>query len=63
MVPGPTTLVLSETGGPVNVAMTVVFEFSVTMHSVAGVPGKQPVDDVQPTNCALALGTAVRTTW
>jgi hypothetical protein len=42
--------------------VTVVFAFSVTMHRVTGVPGKQPLDDVQLTNCAPAFGTAVNET-
>ncbi len=62
MEPGPTALVESETCGPLNVALTVVLAFSVTIHSVAGVPGKHPLDDVQLTNVAPALGTEVRTT-
>jgi hypothetical protein len=62
MVAGPTARVESETCGPLNAAVTVVLAFSVTMHSVAGVPGKQPVDEAQHTNVAPALGTAVRIT-
>ena len=59
-MPGPTTFVLSETCGPLNVAVTVVFAFNVTRHSVVGVPGKQALVGAQPTNCAPALGLAVR---
>jgi hypothetical protein len=62
MVPGPTTFVASETCGPLNVAVTVVFAFRVTTHSVAGVPEAQGLDDVQLTNCAPAFGTAVSIT-
>jgi hypothetical protein len=62
MVPGPTTFVARETCGPLNVALTVVFAFSVTTHSVAGVPEAQGLDDVQLTNCAPAFGAAVRMT-
>jgi hypothetical protein len=46
----------------VNVAVTVVFEFSVTMHSVNGVSGRQALDGAHPTNCAPELGVAVRVT-
>ena len=62
IVPGPTTFVASETCGPVNVAVRVVFAFNVTVHCVAGVPEAQALDGVQPTNCAPELGLAVRTT-
>ena len=62
MVPGPTTFVARETCGPLNVAVTVVFAFSVMTHSVAGVPEAQGLDDVQLRNCAPAFGTAVRIT-
>ena len=62
MLPGPTTLVVSENCGELNVAVTVVFAFSVTRHSVAGVLGKHALDGAQLTNVAPVLGTAVRTT-
>src|SRR5579862_6319444 len=53
---------LSETCGPLKVAVTVVFAFIVTRHSVAGVLGKQLLEGDQLTNCAPVLGTALRTT-
>jgi len=36
LVPGPTALVESETCGPLNVAVAVVFALRVTIHSVGG---------------------------
>src|SRR5271154_3834987 len=62
MLPGPIALVVSENCCALNVAVTVVLAFKVTRHSVAGVLGKQPLDEVQLTNVAPVLGTAVSTT-
>jgi hypothetical protein len=46
----------------VNVAVIVVFAFSVTTHCENGVSGRQALDGAQPTNCAPELGVAVRKT-
>jgi hypothetical protein len=62
IVPGPTTFVANENWPPENVAVTVVFALSVTIHTVGTVLGTQALDDVQLTNVAPALAKAVRTT-